>query len=402
MPFWMRRIDLVEARRRFGVALDACPEPTPLRAEALLAASAIDLRAGATDSLYARAEESLDIAVALRDRRLEWRALQRLADVGVAWDDGRAALGWVERALDLAPGDGPPGAEGLGVYTLGAAHWLLGDADRAEECMAESFERFRRLDRDERLQSPLNIAELRWPGRGWSLGPRLVFEETLHPLLEICARAAAAHVLVNHAGIARMRGDLARARQLVEDAEGLVASEQRGLAAVLARRAWLELADDDVAASRAALGRALELRRTLGDRRGIGMALSGLGFVDTVGGELERAEAELADARDLFRRAGDRWGLASTLWRTADLETLRGRFDEADAALEEAVVVLGTTRRPRWLAHTALNRAEVALARGDLELAAKQFAEARELYTVSADHDGIAAVDARESLLAGR
>jgi predicted ATPase len=98
MPFWMRRIDLVEARRRFGVALEACPEPTVLRAEALLAASAIDLRAGATDSLYARAEESLEIAVALRDRRLEWRALQRLADVGVAWDDGRAGVRWVGRA----------------------------------------------------------------------------------------------------------------------------------------------------------------------------------------------------------------------------------------------------------------------------------------------------------------
>jgi predicted ATPase len=402
MPFWMRRIDLVEARRRFGAALEACPEATTLRAEALLAASAIDLRAGATDSLYARAEESLEIAVVLGDRRLEWRALQRLADVGVAWDDGRAALGWVERALGLAAEHGPPGAEGLGVYTLGAAHWLLGDADRAEECMAESLERFRQLDPAERLPSPLNIAELRWPGLGWSLGPRLVFEETLHPLLEISARAAAAHVLVNRAGIARMRGDLVRARELVDDAEGLVASEERGLAAVLVRRAWLELADGDLAASRAALERALELRRALGDRRGIGMALSGLGFVDTVAGELEQAEPELADARDLFRRAGDRWGLASTLWRTADLEILRGRYDDADAALEEAVGVLGTTRRPRWLAHTTFNRAEVALARGDLDLAAKRLAEARELYAVSADHDGIAAVEARETLLAGR
>jgi predicted ATPase len=402
MPFWMRRIDLIEARRRFGAALDACPEPTALRAEALLAASAIDLRAGATDSLYARAEESLEIAVTLGDRLLEWRALQRLADVAVAWDDGQVALGWVERALRLAGGDGPPGAEGLGVYTLGAAHWLLGDADRAEESMALSFELFLRLDAGDRVQSPLNIAELRWPGRGWALGPRLVFEETLHPLLEISARAAAAHVLVNRAGIARMRGELARARELVDDAEGLVASEDRGLAAVLVRRAWLELADDDVEASRAALERALELRRSLGDRRGIGMALSGLGFVDTVAGELERAETELADARDLFRRAGDRWGLASTLWRTADLEILRGRIDAADAALEEAVAVLGTTRRPRWLAHTALNRAEVALARGDVELAAIRFAEARELYVASADHDGVAAVDAREALLPGR
>ena len=268
--------------------------------------------------------------------------------------------------------------------------------------MAESLERFRQLDAAERLPSPLNIAELRWPGLGWALGPRLVFEETLHPLLEISARAAVAHVLVNRAGIARMRGDLARARELVDEAEGLVATEARGLAAVLVRRAWLELADGDLEPSRAALERALELRRSLGDRRGIGMALSGLGFVDTVAGQVAQAEVELADARDLFRRAGDRWGLASTLWRTADLEILRGRFDDADAALEEAVAVLGTTRRPRWLAHTAFNRAEVALARGDLDLAARRFTDARELYALSADHDGMAAIDARETLLAGR
>ena len=37
-----------------------------------------------------------------------------------------------------------------------------------------------------------------------------------------------------------------------------------------------------------------------------------------------------------------------------------------------------------------------------VDLAAKRLAEARELYAVSADHDGIAAVEARETLLAGR
>jgi tetratricopeptide (TPR) repeat protein len=288
------------------------------------------------------------------------------------------------------------------VFTLGAAHWLLGDADHAEECMGESFQRFRQLGGDERLPSPLNIAELRWPGHGSALGPRLIFEETVHPLLEISARAAAAHVLVNRAGIARMRGELARARELVDEAVALVATEERGLGAVLVRRAWLELADGDIEASRATLERALELRRSFDDRRGIGMALSGLGFVDIVAGELERAETELEGARELFRRAGDRWGLASSLWRTADLEIVRGRFDDADAALEEAVAVLGATRRPRWLAHTALSRAEVALARGDLELAAQRFAEARGLYALSADRDGLGAVEEREALLAGR
>ncbi len=46
-PFWLRRIDLHEAQRRFDEALAAAPERTALRAEALLAAAAIDFRSGA-------------------------------------------------------------------------------------------------------------------------------------------------------------------------------------------------------------------------------------------------------------------------------------------------------------------------------------------------------------------
>src|SRR4051794_19423606 len=42
LPFWMRRIDLREAQRRFEEALTAAPERTALRTDALLAAAAID------------------------------------------------------------------------------------------------------------------------------------------------------------------------------------------------------------------------------------------------------------------------------------------------------------------------------------------------------------------------
>src|SRR5439155_19399872 len=41
-PFWLRRIDLHEARRRFDEALAAAPERTALRAAALVGAAASD------------------------------------------------------------------------------------------------------------------------------------------------------------------------------------------------------------------------------------------------------------------------------------------------------------------------------------------------------------------------
>ena len=99
MPFWLRRIDLAEAHRRFGDALAAAPEPTALRAEALLAAAAVHYRSGTLDTGFERAEEAFDVAVAIADQRAEWHALQRLSEFAVAWDDGGAACRRLEQGL---------------------------------------------------------------------------------------------------------------------------------------------------------------------------------------------------------------------------------------------------------------------------------------------------------------
>ena len=72
-PFWLRRIDLAEAERRFDAALAAVPERTALRAEALLAAAALDLRGGAVTGGVAHARESLDVAAEIGDAAAEWQ-----------------------------------------------------------------------------------------------------------------------------------------------------------------------------------------------------------------------------------------------------------------------------------------------------------------------------------------
>src|SRR5581483_4342287 len=100
-PFWIRRIDLHEARRRFDDALAAAPEPTALRAEGLLAAAGIDYRSGALSLAFERAEESRAIASTVGDLQAEWRALQFLGEWGVASDDADVAVEWLEQALEL-------------------------------------------------------------------------------------------------------------------------------------------------------------------------------------------------------------------------------------------------------------------------------------------------------------
>ncbi|HEY6031955.1 MAG TPA: tetratricopeptide repeat protein, partial [Gaiellaceae bacterium] len=402
-PFWLRRIELEEAKRRFAQALDAAPERTALRAEALLAAAAIDYRSGTLPHGMALAEESRAVASEIGDVHTEWRALQFLGEFGVASDAAEVAVPWLERALALARAEQLAAAEAIGVHALGVAHWILGDLPGADRLLAESIEAFRALEGSpEMIPSPLNIAEIRTSQSGGRPGLRHVFEDTLQPFAEVSCDAAASYALANQAGIARVRGDLARARRLLDESAARfeAAGDDAGRATVLVRRAYMSVAEGELAGARTQFEGALELRAGLGDRRGVGLVLAGLGFVETNAGDHPAAERHLAEARDIFRRAGDRWGLASTLWRTADLAFARGRVDDAEAALQEAYSVLGATQRERWIAHTLAGLAEVALLRGDVERASELLTDARGRYAARDDALGLADVDERLRSLA--
>jgi len=405
-PFWLRRIELDEARRRFDDALSAVEERTMLRSEGLLAAAAIDLRSGAIARGVARAEESHAITVELQEPRLEWRALQALADFGIATDDANVALPCLERALELAERTELAREAAVSTYALGVAFWIQRDLDRAEALMGESLEQFRALsDSDEPIPSLLNVEDFRTSDLSdWS-GRRVVFEDTLQPFTEITCAAAVGYVLANLALIARSRGDGARARRLLEESARhfLGLSDAQGRATAWVRLAYLELGEGAIPAARATFEEALGVRRERNDRRGVGLVLSGLVLVETVAGDDERAEEYLAEARELFRRAGDRWGIATTLWRTADLAFARNRLDDAEAALEEARLVLGPTQRERWIANTLTGLAEVARRRGDSDRARALLADARERYAARDDALGVADVETRlRSLLSAR
>ncbi len=403
LPFWLRRIELNEAKRRFAVVLETSPEQTALGAEALLAAAAIEFRSGTLSAGMSLAEQSRAVASEIEDAHREWRALQFLGEFGVAGDAAEVALHWLEQALALARKRGFAAEEAITIHSLGVAAWIAGDLPRADELVAQSIQAFRTLaGSTDTIPSPLNIAELRMSQPGGRPGLRHLFEDTLQPFVEISCDAAASYALANQAGIARVRGDLPRARALLDESEARFkeVADDAGLATVLVRRAYTSLAEGDDAAAHAHLERALDLRAALSDRRGRGLVLSGLGLVKTIAGDFGDAERDLTEARDIFRRAGDRWGLASTLWRTADLAIARGLLDDAEAALQEALSVLGETQRERWLASTLVGLAEVALLRRDADRATDLLVDARSRYAVRKDAAGVATIDERLRSLA--
>ena len=403
-PFWLRRIDLHEAQRRFAEALEVAPERGSLRAEALFAMAALDFRGGLLVRAVARAEESYEVASEIGDAWAEWRAMQFLGEHGIANEQTIAdATSWLERALELATREGFVAAQAIGVYTLGVACWVRGDLAGAEERLQRSLASLRQLTSSlERVPSPLNIADMRARDGSGRPGLRFVFEETLQPFVDVSCAAAVGYVLANLAAIARARDDLIRARMLLGEAADQFAEveDARGEAYVMARLGYLEHAEGSLAEARRCFERALALRRKQHDRRGVGLALAGLGLVETTAGDYKSAENRLAEAADIFRCAGDRWGLASTLWRTADLALERQRWDDADAVLREALGLLGETRRERWLAQTMARLAEVTELRGDAVGAAALFSDACELYASTGDELGVASVEDRLRALA--
>lgn len=403
LPFWLRRIDLREAQRRFGQALAAVPERTALRAQGLLAAAAIEFRTGTLSQGIPLAEASHMVASELGDTRAQWRALQCLGEFGLAGDATDVAVPWFERALELARREGFAAGEAIGVYSLGVTEWTVGNLDRAEELVAQSVELLEPLvGSPERILSPVSMAEIRRSPSDDRPGLRMVFEDTLQPFLEISCDAAVSYALANQAGIASSRGELDRAGLLLDDSAARfeASGDDRGRAMVLVRQGYLALAQGSLPAAREALSQALELRSRQGDRRGVGLVLTGLGLIETTARRYAVAERHLNEARAMFRRAGDRWGLASTLWRTADLAFARGRLDDAEEALQEARGVVAATGRGRWIANTLAGLAEVALLRGDLERARALLVEARDRYASRADAPGVADVEARLRTLA--
>ena len=398
-PFWLRRIELREARHWLGESLEQAPDLTPERITALLGQAAIEFRSGDAGYGLPKAEEALMLAQQLGDPVLEWRTLHFRAAVEIADDDGVGAASFYEPALRLAREHGLAPAEAVTAYSLGFAAWVDGDVAKAEGLCAESFALFGALeDSTESVPALVNVAETvrRDPNTS---GLRLAFEDTLQPFSDISCRVAAGYVLINWANVVRSAGDEERARSLVEDGFAhfeRIGSDQ-GKADTWARLANLELADDRLDEAADHFERSRRLREQLGDRRGGALALVGLGQVATRRGEHDRAADLLQEAADTFRRAGDRWGLVSTLWRIAELEQARDRLAVAEERLEEALAIVGETRRVRWKAVTCANLAELALSRGDEARARELFESALAGFEARGDSQWVEHVRARLS-----
>ena len=396
-PFWLRRIDLDEAHRRFDEALAAVSKRTRLRAEGLLASVALEVRAGKFGQQDARALESLSIAEELEDARLQWRALHMLGGAAVTYYDGHAAVAWFERARRLARAEGLTTAEASSLHSLGVAHWRLNNDSRAEELIVESVAAFRagRLDgndpgADERHRDPQprpptdrfrrHVPALRRGDR--RTGIRLRGRRPRRDPARVRRPRASASA-------ARRRPAALRLARRRARASGRPAAPRppRGRGRLAGRGAL-----PSGARPRAAQADERPPRRRDGTR-GARPRRDGGRRLRAGGAAARRGARPLPPRRRLL-------GADELLWTTADLAVARGDLDAAEAALEDALASRTGGGRDRWHAETLARLAEVALIRNDRQRAAALFTEARERFVSGYDDAAAAGIDERLRALA--
>jgi tetratricopeptide (TPR) repeat protein len=335
-PMWMARSQFLEGRRLLSAALEAAPEPTTVRAEALRASSGLDIRLGRTADLGREASERIGILRELGDRRGEAFALDGagVCEYMVGRNDSAARL--LTQSLELSEELGDRKAAAGALHSLAVLAQCRADFTGAREALLAALSRLRQVPADDRepffrVQTMGLFLAAGIPGGP----PRMYFEESVQLFRRVDATTAIGYVL---SGL----GDVARAESLMEPArerlnESLAHFRElrnaMGVAFALGRLGNLAGMLREFELGREWLEEALTLRRELGDRRAVGMTLSTLGVLAGAGGDFERGEALLRDALALFEETDDAPGQMGMHLNLGNLAAYVGQTERARGLL---------------------------------------------------------------------
>ena len=404
--FWLARGHFAEGSRWLEATLAAAPEKTPLRAKALLAAAAMQVRRG---DLSARLLElAVEAAAIMREVADDQSLAETLHLTGLlAWvEDGawERAVQLVEEGRSLAATVGNAGVVASATHMLGVIALLRGAAQDGETYLSETLDLLDRLAAD---LPPFFSAVT--PGWSWELGPggqpRMPFTETVLLYRRVGAGQAAAYTLSNLAYAVRLGGDPARARTLLGQSVSAFhrQGDLHGEGLALCHLANLHRLAGELSEAGELLDRSLEIRRRLGDRRGVGITVVNQGLVAAAAGDLGKADRLLREAFLLFEEMEDgpgRWGALLNLGLVL-LDA--GEDDRARRVLRQwrELTLIPMSFRPR--AWNLLALAELERRSGNQVAAVNCVDEARRRFIALGDLSGLAYLaDHAEPLLRGR
>jgi predicted ATPase/DNA-binding SARP family transcriptional activator len=404
--FWLARGHFAEGSRWLEATLAAAPEPTPLRARALLAAAAMEVRRG---DLTARVPDLAVEATAIMRQVSDDQALaQTLPLTGLlAWvEDGawEHAVQLVEEGRSLAAAVGAAGEVANATHMLGVIALLRGADEDAETYLTETLGLLDPLPAD---LPPFFSAVT--PGWFRELGPggqpRMPFTETVLLYRRVGAGQAAAYTLSNLAHAARLGGDPARARTLVQQSMRAFhrQGDLHGEGLALCHLANLHRLAGELSEAGELLDQSLEIRHRLGDRRGIGLTVVNQGLVAAAAGDLGQADRLLREAFRLFEEMEDGPGRWNALLDLGLVLLDAGEHDQAWRVLRQwrELPLIPWSFRPR--AWTLLALAALERRAGAQTAAADCVDEARRRFAALGDLAGLAFLAGHaKPLLSGR
>jgi tetratricopeptide (TPR) repeat protein len=352
--YWLTRGFLAEGRGWLEAALAANPEPSPLRARALIALAVFDVRRGTDRRLAELGAEAVRIH---RAKPGAWEGLAQAlhSDAVLAYMRGTWDEAW-ERSNESAEV-----AEDAGIPRLRvAARHLQAIVLMGRGRLAESREAFDEVAADLDTLSRRTLPFLPPILLGFTVehagtpSPRLYFEETALLARLAGVGQARAYVQCNLAELARLGGDLDEPLRLLEQArERFVACRDRdGEALALSRRGCLHRIRGEYAEGRAALEQSLMLRSVIGDRRAMGLTSSNLGLLAAAEGDVDAGRAAIEEAVGKAREMQDgaaEAGLTITLASVcADAGDLACAERHLLTALEASTHIPGNARASAW------------------------------------------------------
>jgi predicted ATPase len=380
--FWLMRGYLAEGYRWLTATLAAAPEPTAMRARALLAACVIGLRRGAHGRVHEFAAESVLIFRELEDRAGMFDAVEVSAAYRAIVSPAQDVELLVREHEALLAEDVPAERPRMwAAHTRAIAAWFRREYGPAREQLKAALEHALALDTEPRPALwPLSYAMISAePETGY---PLALHEDTALVARRVSGATAAAHILVNLAAVDRAEADFAHAEVLIE--ESLARFEQlcdeQGKAFALNAFGNLARSRGDFERGRSLLERSLALRQEIGDRRGAGITLSCLAMLLARSGDADGARISAAQSRAWFAENDDLIGLSAAELSLANVALCAGDRADARAHLEVAASIfggVGTTHQEGWalavLAAICVQDGKTAMARRWLERARRRF-----------------------------
>ncbi|MEU6641823.1 BTAD domain-containing putative transcriptional regulator [Saccharomonospora sp. NPDC046836] len=363
--YWFLRGHAVEGGDWLERALAAAPEPSLLRARALLGLTGLDARRGRGHRLLREGEEAVALVQRLGDPVTVIR--YRLVQATLVWatldvvDAERIAREARERAAELGRTD----------LRAGGA-WLLGMCALAREnaaaagsllrtCLAELGE----TDPESPPFLPV-VTPCVVPG---PIGDRIVpfFEESLLMGRRVGAAQGIGYVLSGLGYTARLerRSRLARAMVCESVDAFALLGDDLGRAHSLNHLGCVLRDAGEYGEAAERLTEARQIRRRLGDHRGELLTSANLGVVRAVSGDIERGRHDVRACLAAAEAIDDRPAASGLLGMLAAIELAAGRLPAARTLYGRAVRRFAHQTWPRIEGWHRLMAAELAADLGD-------------------------------------